>query len=68
MMTVKGPALLKGQELEGPDIRAGLAYILAAIVANGRSVINNVHYIDRGYERIEERLRAVGVDIERVSN
>ncbi|MDO8590696.1 MAG: UDP-N-acetylglucosamine 1-carboxyvinyltransferase [bacterium] len=67
-MTVKGPSVLKGRELDGPDIRAGLAYILAAIVAKGRSVINNVHYIDRGYERIEERLKAVGVDIERVSN
>ena len=67
-MTVKGPTLLKGRELDGPDIRAGLAYILAAIVAKGRSVINNVHYIDRGYERIEERLKTVGVDIERISN
>ncbi len=67
-MTVKGPSVLKGRELDGPDIRAGLAYILAAIVAKGRSVINNVHYIDRGYERIEERLKAVGVDIERITN
>lgn len=67
-MTIKGPVLLKGRELEGPDIRAGLAYILAAVVAKGRSVVNNVKYIDRGYERIEERLKAVGVDIERVSN
>lgn len=67
-MTVKGPTILKGRELDGPDIRAGLAYVLAAIVAKGRSVINNVHYIDRGYERIESRLRSVGVDIERVSN
>ncbi|MEK7575338.1 MAG: UDP-N-acetylglucosamine 1-carboxyvinyltransferase [Patescibacteria group bacterium] len=67
-MTVKGPSALKGRELDGPDIRAGLAYILAGIVARGRSVINNVHYVDRGYERIEERLKAVGVDIERISN
>jgi UDP-N-acetylglucosamine 1-carboxyvinyltransferase len=67
-MTIKGPSQLKGRELDGPDIRAGLAYVLAAIVAKGRSVINNVHYIDRGYERIEERLKAVGVDVERVSN
>jgi UDP-N-acetylglucosamine 1-carboxyvinyltransferase len=67
-MTIKGPSSLKGRELDGPDIRAGLAYVLAAIVARGRSVINNVHYIDRGYERIEERLKAVGVDIERISN
>ncbi len=67
-MTIKGPSSLKGRELDGPDIRAGLAYILASIVARGRSVVNNVHYIDRGYERIEERLRAVGVDVERVRN
>ncbi len=67
-MTIKGPSILKGRELEGPDIRAGLAYILASVVAKGRSVINNVHYIDRGYERIEERLKAVGVDIERMRN
>jgi UDP-N-acetylglucosamine 1-carboxyvinyltransferase len=67
-MTVKGPTILKGRELFGPDIRAGLAYVLAAITAKGRSVINNVHFIDRGYERIEERLKAVGVDIERVAN
>lgn len=67
-MTIKGPKLLKGRELDGPDIRAGLAYVLAAVISKGRSVINNVHYVDRGYERIEERLKAVGVDIERVSN
>ncbi len=67
-MTIKGPKLLKGRELDGPDIRAGLAYVLAAITARGRSVINNIHLIDRGYQRIEERLKAVGVDIERVSN
>jgi UDP-N-acetylglucosamine 1-carboxyvinyltransferase len=67
-MTIQGGSPLKGRELDGPDIRAGLAYILAAVVAKGRSVINNVHYVDRGYERIEERLRSVGVDIERVSN
>lgn len=67
-MAIKGPAILKGRELDGPDIRAGLAYILAAIIGKGRSVINNVHFIDRGYERIEERLKAVGVDIERVRN
>lgn len=67
-LTVKGPTPLRGRELEGPDIRAGLAYILAAVVAKGRSVVNNVHYVDRGYERIEERLAAVGVDMERISN
>lgn len=63
---VKGPIPLKGKELDGPDIRAGLAYILAAIIAEGESIINNVYFIDRGYERIEERLQKIGVKIKRV--
>ncbi|MCI0680448.1 UDP-N-acetylglucosamine 1-carboxyvinyltransferase [bacterium] len=62
---IKGGAELKGREVESPDLRAGLAYIIAAIVAKGDSVVHNAHYIDRGYERIEERLRAIGVKIER---
>ncbi len=62
---IKGVTPLKGRELDGPDIRAGLAFLIAAIVARGSSIINNVYYIDRGYERIEERLSAVGVSIER---
>jgi len=49
-------------------LRAGLAYILAAIIAKGNSVINNVHFVDRGYEKIEERLKNIGADIERISN
>ncbi len=65
---IKGPAPLVGRELEGPDIRAGLAYLIAAIIAKGRSVIDNVYHIDRGYERIEERLRAVGADVTRVES
>jgi UDP-N-acetylglucosamine 1-carboxyvinyltransferase len=65
-ITVKGPEILKGRELEGPDLRAGLAYVIAAIVAKGSSTIHNVHYIDRGYERIEERLKGIGVDIIRI--
>lgn len=63
---VKGPTPLKGKELDGPDIRAGLAYILAAIIAEGESVINNAYFIDRGYERIEERLQKIGVKIQRI--
>ncbi len=62
---VKGPSELRGREVESPDIRAGLAFIIAAIIANGRSIIHNVHYIDRGYEKIEERLKKIGVDIVR---
>ncbi len=66
-VTVKGPTQLHAKEVESPDIRAGLAFLIAAIVAKGTSVIHNAYYIDRGYEKIEERLRAVGVKIERVS-
>lgn len=62
---VKGPTRLSGKTLESPDLRAGLAYLIAGIVANGRSVIHNAYHVDRGYERIEERLRAIGVPIER---
>lgn len=64
--TVKGPTPLKGKELEGPDIRAGLAFVIAAIVAKGDSIINNIYFIDRGYEKVEDRLKKIGVDIERV--
>ncbi|TSC83619.1 MAG: UDP-N-acetylglucosamine 1-carboxyvinyltransferase MurA [Parcubacteria group bacterium Gr01-1014_17] len=66
--SVKGPTPLRGRELHGPDLRAGLAYLIAAIVARGKSVIYNAQLIDRGYERIEERLKKIGVMIERVSN
>lgn len=66
-VTVKGPSPLKGRELEGPDIRAGLAYVIAGIIAKGESVIHNAYYIDRGYENIEGRLRDIGVEIERIS-
>jgi UDP-N-acetylglucosamine 1-carboxyvinyltransferase len=66
-VAIKGSTILRSRELEGPDIRAGLAFVIAAIVAKGRSIINNVYYVDRGYEKIEERLRKIGVKIKRVS-
>lgn len=62
---VEGPTLLRGRQLESPDIRAGLAFVIAAIIAKGESVVHNVYNIDRGYEKIDERLRAIGVDITR---
>jgi UDP-N-acetylglucosamine 1-carboxyvinyltransferase len=65
-VVVSGPTLLYGQRLTSPDIRAGMAMLIAALCANGQSVIGNVGEIDRGYERIDERLRAVGANIERV--
>ena len=64
---VTGPRRLRGERLESPDIRAGMAMLLAALCAEGRSEIGNIRQIDRGYERIDERLRALGARIERVA-
>lgn len=64
---VTGPRRLRGQRMESPDIRAGMAMLLAALCAKGRSEIGNVRQIDRGYERIDERLRELGARIERVA-
>jgi UDP-N-acetylglucosamine 1-carboxyvinyltransferase len=62
---VTGPAKLYAQTVSSPDIRAGMALLLAALVAEGKSVIQNAQQIDRGYERIDERLRGLGASIER---
>jgi UDP-N-acetylglucosamine 1-carboxyvinyltransferase len=62
---VIGPARLHGAEIASPDIRAGMALIAAALCAEGRSVIHNVRQVDRGYERIDERLAALGARITR---
>ncbi|MEK7208781.1 MAG: UDP-N-acetylglucosamine 1-carboxyvinyltransferase [Patescibacteria group bacterium] len=62
---IDGPTPLKGQTAESPDLRAGLAYLLAGVIAAGETIIHNIHYIDRGYERIDERLRVLGVAIKR---
>jgi UDP-N-acetylglucosamine 1-carboxyvinyltransferase len=62
---VVGPAELRGATIVSPDIRAGMAMIGAALCARGRSVIMNAHQVDRGYERIDERLRALGARISR---
>jgi UDP-N-acetylglucosamine 1-carboxyvinyltransferase len=63
---IVGPTPLHGETLTSPDIRAGMALLIAALAAEGTSTIQNVNQIDRGYERIEERLRALGAHIERV--
>ena len=63
---IKGPTKLRGREIESPDIRAGMAYLIAALCAKGKSIINNVYQIDRGYEKIEERLQKIGADIRRI--
>jgi UDP-N-acetylglucosamine 1-carboxyvinyltransferase len=65
---ISGPSPLKGGVVESPDIRAGMAMLLAALAAEGTSTIHNVGQIERGYERIDERLRALGADIERLDD
>lgn len=62
---ISGPTALSGAEIQTPDIRAGLAFMLAGIIAKGKTVVGNAHLIDRGYESIEKRLQAVGVKIQR---
>ncbi|MGH3004154.1 MAG: UDP-N-acetylglucosamine 1-carboxyvinyltransferase [Gaiellaceae bacterium] len=65
-VVITGPAQLYGQRMSSPDIRAGMAMVIAALCAEGRSTIGDAHQIDKGYERIDERLRALGAHIERV--
>jgi UDP-N-acetylglucosamine 1-carboxyvinyltransferase len=62
---VQGPTRLNGEKLDSPDIRAGIALVLAALSAKGTSVIRNVSQIDRGYESIDQKLAALGADIVR---
>jgi UDP-N-acetylglucosamine 1-carboxyvinyltransferase len=64
---VYGRSRLRGERLESPDIRAGMAMLIAALCAEGSSEIGNIRQIDRGYERIDERLRELGAKIERVA-
>jgi UDP-N-acetylglucosamine 1-carboxyvinyltransferase len=63
---VAGPAKLRGGSVESPDIRAGMGILLAALAAEGESTIDNIGQIDRGYERIDERLRGLGADLARM--
>ncbi|MEE8192123.1 MAG: UDP-N-acetylglucosamine 1-carboxyvinyltransferase [Gemmatimonadales bacterium] len=65
-VVISGPTRLTGGVVESPDIRAGMAMLLAALAAEGESIIHNIGQIDRGYERIDERLRDLGADISRV--
>jgi UDP-N-acetylglucosamine 1-carboxyvinyltransferase len=64
---IAGPSPLRGQVVESPDIRAGMAMLLAALAAQGDSVIQNIGQIERGYEHIDARLQALGAEIERRS-
>jgi len=65
-VVVTGPTRLYGQRMASPDIRAGIAMVIAALCAEGTSTIGDAYQIDRGYERIDERLRSLGAHIERV--
>jgi UDP-N-acetylglucosamine 1-carboxyvinyltransferase len=65
---VQGPAVLSGEKLVSPDIRAGMALLIAALCAKGESIMSNIVQIDRGHERIDEKLRALGAQIERVGD
>ncbi len=63
---VQGPTTLYGEKLESPDIRAGMALVLAALAAQGKSTIRNIGQIDRGYECVDEKLIGLGAQIQRV--
>jgi UDP-N-acetylglucosamine 1-carboxyvinyltransferase len=65
---VMGPAALHGARLSSPDIRAGITLLIAALCAEGQSIIQNIGQIDRGFERIDQRLRQLGARIERVGS
>ena len=64
---VSGPSSLRGTDLISPDVRAGMAMVIAAMCAYGESVIRNVYQVERGYEHLTERLKSLGARIERIS-
>lgn len=65
---VNGPTKLRGKKLTSPDLRAGITMVLAGMIAEGSTTIDNIFQIDRGYEKIEERLSKIGADIKRISD
>jgi UDP-N-acetylglucosamine 1-carboxyvinyltransferase len=65
---VAGPSKLYAQDLASPDIRAGMALVIAALCAEGESVIHNIRQVERGYEALHERLRSLGADVERIDH
>ncbi len=66
-VVISGPTKLHGHKLTSPDLRAGIAMIIAGMIASGKTEIDNIYQIDRGYERIDERLRSLGAEIERIN-
>jgi UDP-N-acetylglucosamine 1-carboxyvinyltransferase len=65
-VVVVGPTPLRGGRLESPDVRAGMALLIAGLSAEGETTIYNIHQIDRGYERVDEKLRRLGAEIVRL--
>ena len=65
--TIEGNTEFIGAELMSSDLRASVALVLAAIISKGRSVINRIYHLDRGYEKIENKLKKIGVRIKRLS-
>jgi UDP-N-acetylglucosamine 1-carboxyvinyltransferase len=64
---IQGPNQLYGEKLESPDIRAGMSLLLAALAAKGRSTIRNISQIERGYQDVDKKLKALGAQIERMT-
>ncbi len=67
-VTITGPAVFHGGVVHSPDIRAGIALVIAGAIGHGETVIEDIYQIDRGYENIEKRLQAIGLDIQRVND
>jgi UDP-N-acetylglucosamine 1-carboxyvinyltransferase len=67
MATVIGVEGMKGAPVMATDLRASVSLVLAGLVAEGETMVNRVYHLDRGFERLEEKLSAVGADIERLS-
>ncbi len=63
---INGPTQLRGRELGSLDLRGGAALVIAGLIAKGKTIINNIYQVDRGYEKIEERLQSLGADIKRI--
>jgi UDP-N-acetylglucosamine 1-carboxyvinyltransferase len=64
-IVISGPSKLRARDIDSPDIRAGMGLLAAALIAKGKSILRNIYQVDRGYEKIEERLRRIGADIQR---
>jgi UDP-N-acetylglucosamine 1-carboxyvinyltransferase len=63
---ISGPTKLKGSSIKSFDLRAGASLIVAALLANGKTIIKDIYQVDRGYEKIEERLQKLGAKIQRI--